>query len=88
MEEEQALAIVLQRGHELLALSKLFEENDNTPETAWMAECMAATLVLMRQATNRQQGFDAISVLTLAMWQHGYQSAPKLEFVLPEGAGG
>lgn len=88
MEEEQALAIMVERGRELAALLKAFEENEKGLSRAWVAECMATTLALMRQARNRQGRLDAITVLALAMWQAGYEAAPKLEFVLQEGAGG
>ena len=79
MEEEQALAIMVERGQELLALTKAFEENGNPPDERWMAECMAATLALMRRAKNRQQRLDAISVLTVAMWQKGYEAMDRLQ---------
>lgn len=84
MDEEQALAVMLQRARELAGLVKAFEENKKPIDRPWMAECMATTLALMRQADSRQQRLDAISILALAMWQVGYEAAPKLGFVLPE----
>ena len=88
MDEKQALSIMVERGLELAALLKRFEQKGNAVSRPWVAECMATTLHLMREASTRLQRLDAITVLALAMWQAGYDAAPKLEFVLPEGVGG
>jgi len=88
MDEEQALFIMVERGLELAALVKRFEQKENALNRPWVAECIATTLHLMREASTEQQRLDVITVLALAMWQAGYEAAPKLEFVLPEGGVG
>ena len=45
-------------------------------------------LSLLDAAEDKLTRVFLIQMFSLAVWQHGYRAAPKLEFVLPEGAGG
>ena len=76
-----------ERLTELASLREAFLGQDNKPSRQWMLECMTTTSVLLKQANGFEDWVDALTTLTLAMWQAGYEAAPKLEFVLPEGAG-
>ena len=45
-------------------------------------------LTLLEDTEDKLRRVFLIQLFALAVWQHGYRAAPKLEFVLPEGAGG
>lgn len=84
----ELLATMQERLAELRSLLTAAEVSQK-PSRKWIAECVAATGALLRQTPNSDQQFGTlVAGLAWAMWQAGYESAPKLEFVLPEGAGG
>ena len=88
MDAEQIAAEMAERGLELDALVERFRKHDQHIGVSWFAECVATTAVLLIQAKNQEQRTHVLGTFAIAMWQAGYDAAPKLEFVLPEGAQG
>ena len=88
MDAEQIAAEMAERELDLDALVERFRKHDQHIGVSWFAECVATTAVLLSQANNEEQRTHVLATLALAMWQAGYDAAPKLEFVLPEGAAG
>lgn len=84
-EDEQDLVIEAARLEELRRLAAAFEAQDNKPPEDWITECISAVSVAQLDAKSLCDETHLLVMLAVAMWQHGYQSAPKLEFVLPEG---
>lgn len=87
-EQEQMLATAEARLAEMWKLRAAFQAGNQKPPAEWMTECIAIIGMLMGKATKEGDEVDLLVTLALAMWRHGYQAAPKLEFVLPEGASG
>ena len=88
MDAEQIAAEMAERGLELDALVERFRKHDKHIGVSWFAECVATTAVLLSQANNQEARTHVLATLAIAMWQRGYEAAPKLEFVLPEGGVG
>lgn len=86
-EVERLLGMMQERSQELRELGVAFDRTDNKPNQQWLAEC-ATVIGMSLSQLNIQQQAAALVGFAAAMWQAGYEAAPKLEFVLPEGAGG
>ena len=87
MSEEQLLATDAARLKELWSLVAAFGAQDNKPPQQWIVECISAVGVAQLDAKSLENGTDLLVILAIAMWQAGYEAVPKLEFVLPKGAG-
>jgi len=87
-EQEQILATMGERGQELDDLAGAYMGQDKKPAARWVADCVATIGVLLEHTNTLGGKADFLRILAIAMWQAGYEAAPKLEFVLPEGAGG
>ena len=87
-EQEQILVTMGERGQELDDLAAAYMARDNKPSARWVADCVATIGVLLAHTNTLEGKADFLRILAIAMWQAGYDAAPKLEFVLQEGAGG
>ena len=77
-----------ERLAEMAQLRAAFHARIEKPSLQWVTECMTAITISLFEPDVSPDKIDLVVTLTLAMWQAGYEAAPKLEFVLPEGAGG
>jgi len=85
---DRSLARAQGRLEELWKLRARFQGQDEKPSLEWMVDCTAVIAFLMEKEMHPDIGTDLLVTLATAMWQAGYEAAPKLEFVLQEGAGG
>jgi len=79
-----------ERVAEMVALTYSFpyEGRENIQLRQWMGQCVGAIRLGLQTANTVEEKVILLSGLAMAMWQAGYEAAPKLEFVLPEGGKG
>ena len=87
-EQEQILVTMEERGQELDDLAAAYMTRDKKPSAQWVSDCVAMIGVLLEHTKTLGGKADFLRTLAIAMWQAGYEAAPKLEFVLLEGARG
>lgn len=87
-EEQRRFAILEERVGELRVLGSAFDNGDGKSKQQWVAECAAVTKVYLDTLATIQEKVSSLTAFGAAMWQAGYEAAPSLQFVLPEGAGG
>lgn len=88
-EQEQINATMVKRAVHLRMLADKFRQRElRDVDTSWFADCVATICVLLSRPQSQHDQTTILTTLAAAMWQAGYEAAPKLEFVLPEGAGG
>jgi len=85
--KRQTLATMEERRAELSTLAEAFGEHEQ-PNPLWLAECVGVIGVLLARGNTMGLMVSALTLLAKAMWQKGYEAAPKLEFMLPEGGVG
>ena len=85
---EEGWEAMTERLAEMANLRAAFRARIEKPSPQWVTECITAITVSLFDRNVSPDKIDLMVTLTLAMWQAGYEAAPKLEFVLPEGAGG
>lgn len=73
---------------ELAELEQAFQAQKQKPSLQWITECMTAISLSLSEVDDLAEKIELVATLTMAMWQAGYEAAPKLEFVLPEGGVG
>jgi len=85
---ERGWLLMPERLLELRNLKAAFQAREERPSLQWMTECLAAITTSLSEADSGSDKIELVATLALAMWQAGYEAAPKLEFVLPEGGVG
>ncbi len=88
MSDEQLLALMKARREEIVTLAERYATRNVGLAPPWFTDAVAAVAAEVMQTNNWGEAVDWFTRLAAAMWQAGYEAAPKMEWVLPEGAGG
>ena len=85
--DEQTFATAKAQLQDLWESRARFQGRDEKPALEWMTDCISITSFLLDNV-KEIDATDVLVTLALGMWQAGYEAAPSLQFVLPEGVAG
>ena len=85
---EQMLAMIEKCGPQLETLYDNFFAHKEDIDLNWAKGCVGVLALRLSEVNTDQAELDLMMKFAACLWQAGYEAAPKLEFVLPEGPGG